>query len=275
MTKKQEIFSKAFPVIDRLFQINRGSGLGLALSEAIAPRRNVVWKERPLELRAPNTLTAWRIDAFFEKEPETVAWLDTFQPHEIYFDVGANVGLFAIYAAVVRQAKVWAFEPEALNFAILSQNLRANGLAHQITALALALGEQTAVQTLRLSENRAGSALHQATESADTPLNLQQHVLQVALDDLVKSHHLPEPHHVKIDVDGNELRILQGMPQILAGQILKSIQMEVCPGEAHATEISIFLEKFGWRPLKGSHSAMFNGGPYERYDNVLFVRSTS
>ena len=59
----------------------------------------------------------------FSKEPITLAWIDTFKDGETLYDIGANVGMYTIYAAVMRKANVYAFEPEALNYAELNKNI--------------------------------------------------------------------------------------------------------------------------------------------------------
>ncbi len=55
-----------------------------------------------------------RLRSLFSKEPITIAWIDTFGEGETLYDIGANVGMYTIYAAVMRNASVYAFEPEAL-----------------------------------------------------------------------------------------------------------------------------------------------------------------
>ena len=55
-----------------------------------------------------------RLRSLFSKEPITIAWIDTFGERETLYDIGANVGMYTIYAAVMRNASVYAFEPEAL-----------------------------------------------------------------------------------------------------------------------------------------------------------------
>jgi precorrin-6B methylase 2 len=60
-----------------------------------------------------------RVQSLFTKEPITLAWIDSFKEGETLFDIGANLGMYTVYAAVMRNANVYAFEPEALNYAEL------------------------------------------------------------------------------------------------------------------------------------------------------------
>ena len=51
----------------------------------------------------PNNLVKWRVKTFFTKEPDTLKWIDNFKEDEIFWDIGANIGLYSLYAA----KKVW------------------------------------------------------------------------------------------------------------------------------------------------------------------------
>jgi hypothetical protein len=46
-----------------------------------------------------NQITAWRVRTFATKEPGTIAWIDAFAADDVMLDVGANIGLYALYAA--------------------------------------------------------------------------------------------------------------------------------------------------------------------------------
>ena len=50
----------------------------------------------------PNQTTQWRVETFFTKEPETLEWIDGFVNSKkiIFWDIGANIGLYSIYAAL-------------------------------------------------------------------------------------------------------------------------------------------------------------------------------
>lgn len=78
--------------------------------------------EVPLRVKAMRFATTGssskkRLRSLFSKEPITIAWIDTFAEGETLYDIGANLGLYMVYAGVMRNANVYAFEPEALNYA--------------------------------------------------------------------------------------------------------------------------------------------------------------
>ena len=49
----------------------------------------------------PNNLVEWRVRTLLSKEPDTIKWIDNFKKNEkiIFWDIGANIGLFSIYSA--------------------------------------------------------------------------------------------------------------------------------------------------------------------------------
>jgi FkbM family methyltransferase len=108
---------------------------------------------------APNEMTRWRVTSFSSKEPDTVAWLDSLEPGSVLFDVGANVGMYALYAAA-RGLRVYAFEPESQNFAILNANIALNGLQDRITAYPICLSDTLKIDRLYLSDFTAGGSCH-------------------------------------------------------------------------------------------------------------------
>ena len=66
-----------------------------------------------------------RARTFFEKEPETLAWIDSFPPRSVFWDIGANVGVYSMYAAL-RSHSVSSFEPAASNYFALNRNIALN-----------------------------------------------------------------------------------------------------------------------------------------------------
>ena len=83
------------------------------------------------------------------------------------FDIGANVGVFSLYAALHRDCRVYAFEPESKNYACLNKNILLNGLGRRVKALNVALHDRTEVQFLNLHDLASGSALHSVGEPID------------------------------------------------------------------------------------------------------------
>ena len=194
----------------------------------------------------------WRANTFNEKEPDTLDWIDTwFRPGETIYDVGANIGQYALYAArrLDERARVLAFEPEALNYAKLNRNILLNGLGEVVTAYPFAISDRTAVQHFYSKTFAPGAALHALGEPVTqgavpfAPQN-RQGTLAVSLDDLTGRFGLPFPDHVKIDVDGIEDKIVAGGSQTLEDARLKTVLIEVYMFEDMARRIeTAFFER--------------------------------
>ena len=52
----------------------------------------------------------------FKTDKEVAEWIEGFDANSVLVDIGANVGLFSLFAAT-KKHKVLALEPESLNFA--------------------------------------------------------------------------------------------------------------------------------------------------------------
>jgi FkbM family methyltransferase len=122
---------------------------------------------------------------------------------------------------------VYAFEPGSATFAALAANIRLNGASARIVPLQLALGARTELTTLHYSSLRAGAASHRIGGDGASAPELQQTIPSFRLDDLVRLLGLQPATHLKIDVDGGELGVLEGAEQTLASGSIRHVLIEV------------------------------------------------
>ncbi len=174
------------------------------------------------------------------KEPWTVQWIeDWIRPDEVLYDIGANVGAYSLVAALspAVRARVVAVEPGYPTFAALSDNVVRNGAQDRVTALPVALGRSTTLETLHLRTLDVGAALH-TLGGHDGPTGAAYHqpVLTFRLDDLVERFGLPRPAHVKLDVDGTELDVLAGADRTLSDPGLRTVMAELDEDEGGQLE---------------------------------------
>jgi FkbM family methyltransferase len=176
-----------------------------------------------------------RVDAYLTKEPGTLDWIDrVVMPGNTFFDVGANIGQYGLYAGLKAHGavSVCCFEPEAANYAALNRNIALNGMSGSVTAYLLALSSELKLGSLHLSgAGEAGGALHQLDRAAENGNGRVQGVVAISLDTLVYDLRLPCPTHMKIDVDGHEEAILRGARRLLADTRLESVLIEVNGGD--------------------------------------------
>lgn len=174
-----------------------------------------------------------RAETYLSKEPETLDWLESnLSEKDVLFDVGANIGLYSLYAAKVSpQCQIYAFEPAAHNYVRLCQNICINKARH-IVPCNFPLADRETFAFLHVSSLEAGSALHSFGEpsiygNGSGPVAMRQGALSTTLDALVLRHQVPQPTLLKIDVDGTEERILCGARSILESKTLRSVLVEV------------------------------------------------
>ncbi|WP_127717840.1 FkbM family methyltransferase [Halobacteriovorax sp. HLS] len=184
-----------------------------------------------LQLICSNPLLLWRAKTFFKKEPETLEWINSFSPNSIVWDVGANIGLYTIYAGK-KGHNVLAFEPESSNYSTLNGNIRNNRLDKTVKAYCMAISDTNIIDTLRLSSIENGAALHSFSENIGQSGNefqpiCEQGCFSYSLDQLITEKKLACPNYLKIDVDGLEYKIITGANKLLNRPELKEILMEV------------------------------------------------
>lgn len=211
-----------------------------------------------LEFVYSDPLEKYRVETLFTKEPETPVWIDTFAEYikqvngkAHFWDIGANIGCYALYAARKHpQLQVIAFEPFFKNFSRIRDNIEQNQLQN-CEALYCALSDMDGLTRFQYTDNRIGASggtVEQNQISEEEPSKiLMDSVFQFKGDGLVQKDNLAQPNFIKIDVDGIELRILQGMSDILRSPGLRSILVEVNNREEHRT-IDTMFQEYGLKP---------------------------
>ena len=221
--------------------------------EKLNPRTELKFGDISVLYVTPNTHTKWRVDSLFEKEPITIEWIAGFKSDDdVLVDVGANVGMYTVWAAKTRGVRVFAFEPESQNFALLNRNIFLNGLGNLVNAYCLAMSDVAGLSQLHLSQFMAGGSCHSLGEKVDFKHDPMQPVfsqgcVSARLDDLVASGVMPEPDHIKIDVDGFEPKVIAGAQRIIEGGKLRSLLIEVNQNLADHQQMVAELNALGFK----------------------------
>jgi len=256
--------------------MNYATKLSCAFHEALNPIYTSKRKGITYKIFCPNNLVRYRAETYFTKEPETIEWLDTFQKGDILFDIGANIGLYSIYAAK-NDIEVISFEPESQNYALLNKNIYINNLSHKITALNIGLSDNNSITELFIPYFQTGGALNNIGEARDWEkksfkADFQQGALIFSLDSFLDLHPEKFPTHLKIDVDGIEAKIIAGSKKTLQDSRLKSLSIELNENLDEDKQIIKHLQQAGLIFKHKKRAEMFEDSIFSNVYNFLFVR---
>jgi len=186
--------------------------------------------------------------------PEMLVWRRALGDGDLFLDVGANVGTYAIWAAE-QGAEVIALEPAADTFGLLEENIALNG--YRVTAVRAAAGDH------------CGSARFTAGLDAGNSLAADGPVLTdlVTIDSLIGDRRVSG---MKVDVEGFEIDVLRGAARALADHRIDLIQLEWNQASRFAVgtdrhPIAELLSGYGYRlyrPDRGGHLAPVTGLDY-------------
>ncbi len=144
-------------------------------------------------------------------EPEDMGFaLHFLRKHDLFVDVGSNVGVFTVIASGAAGADTVAIEAHPGTFKDLRRNILVNDLLERVELHNLAVGQDAG--SLRFS-SALGTTNHILAddESAHSVIVPMQ-----TLDQIVSDR---SPKLLKIDVEGYELPVLRGAPRTLANRL--------------------------------------------------------
>jgi FkbM family methyltransferase len=203
------------------------------------------------------------------REPETVGWIEAyFNKGDVFYDIGANVGAYALIAHRFcgGDIKAYAFEPAFMTFPQLCRNIQLNGAGEAIMPFQVALANQTSMAPFNYYNLDPGSALHALGSAIDwrgRPFEpvLSHYMMSYRLDDLIAQFDLLSPNHIKIDVDGIENEVLLGARKTLKEPALETVLIETYDGREFASDIVSLLRESGFELV------------WREHDNFLYARS--
>ena len=221
-----------------------------------------------------------------KREPDTVKWIENFPNKSILFDIGSNTGAYSLIAASQNllntnkklkkksfnssKISVVAIEPHPGNYISLIKNIYYNNFQNIIIPLNNAISSKNEIGFLNHWDGKParhpyelmdpGSSGHQLnnteTENNDIfkPLATQP-ILSLSLDKLSELMNMV-PTAVKIDVDGIEVEIINGMKNILENKKLKSILIEVNNKEDLIKD-TLFKKGFKLKTISNHNNMIF------------------
>jgi FkbM family methyltransferase len=198
----------------------------------------------------PSNDHAYRRWKAFEKngkEKNTFDWINNFEQNNVFFDIGANIGVFSIYSAMKKGMKVFAFEPEPNSFIDLFRTIELNNC--DVTPMLMPLSNKNDMNFFNLKNTfDTGGSGHRFGKKDSTKKNFG--IISHTLDELISLKKIPDPNYIKMDVDGLEKSVLEGMENLFESKNLKSLLVEFTLPE----DINFYkkhLEKFNLKLVQG------------------------
>jgi FkbM family methyltransferase len=181
---------------------------------------------------------------FATSEPEYEILPQLIKPGDWVIDVGANVGHYTkrFSELVGVRGRVIAFEPVPATFALLAANARLFAHAN-VTLINAAVSNQSGVVGMSIPRFATGLNYYQAHLSSTTDNALT--VLSLSIDSLAISQRIAL---VKIDAEGHESLVLDGMQRLL------SEHHPLLIVETDSKQVSANLSALGYVQEKLHHS---------------------
>jgi FkbM family methyltransferase len=144
-----------------------------------------------------------------------------------FLDLGSHIGYYSVYLAP-RVRRVYAFEPDSRNLASLQANAAA---AENIEVIQMAVSSYDGVSLLQVGGGSTDSSLVDAA-GGEAVVNVKV----TTIDSFLNSRNDTDVALIKIDIEGHDLKALQGMhqtiadhqPLILTESVLDSDLREIC-----------------------------------------------
>jgi len=179
---------------------------------------NTVIFRNGLEIYSPETETLMELvsEIFIRKvyAPKLVA----IEPRDVVVDIGANIGLFTMFAAQRTQNQVYAFEPFPGNTKILNQNLLANQLKNVVLHEKV-VSDKSGTAKLFISQASTGHLIF--NKNIRGPLEKFIQVPSTTLTDFMEEAKLSEIDFLKLDCEGAEGHILSSTSNDVLARIRK------------------------------------------------------
>tara|TARA_B100001063_G_C16616722_1_gene478545 strand:+ start:25 stop:843 length:819 start_codon:yes stop_codon:yes gene_type:complete len=248
--------------------------------ESILPCVRLKVNNTEFSFSIPNDKALWVANDVANREPEVYRWIDScLDEKSLFIDVGANFGLYTLYAALKAQCRVLAFEPHFASYYVLSRNIILNNLSDKISLYPLAIANSPTTRSLfSLHDITAGKALNTLVPSLDSHIKIQldnevkelaanvrttlqepfyQPVVTTSLDAFLSqnadTYDFKKYKNIalKIDIDGLDFLVLAGAMQSLSS--INNIIVEYLPNQVEMHSLIPGLAKqYGFKVIEQS-----------------------
>lgn len=193
----------------------------------------------------------------------------------IVLDLGANIGVFSIYATTTaRNVRVYAYEPFAPFGALLRENVRLNQQTSAIRCFDCAVAAGSGSRSLHLAEEGFffPTLVHSTTSDSGQNKTTAE---CTTLAQIIDAHQLPRIDLLKMDCEGAEYEILYSTPASHL-QRIRELRMEyhnLDSLEHHIESLEQFLIGHGFAVTQRQASSASNGTLWVRREDARPTRT--
>lgn len=191
------------------------------------------------------------------REPETLDWIDSFEPNTVFFDVGASFGTETLYAALKTRGpkKIVSFDLDLHASINLALNIQINNI-RSVDQYYLGLYSRSGFISASEHTNYARVPRRPKYD------RISYKTWSLTIDEFIAITN-DSPDYLKVDVDGAEGDIMDGARKTIYGPKLKSALVEVC-----ATTRQKVVDAFESASFVIQREKAINGNTA----NIIFVR---
>lgn len=144
------------------------------------------------------------------------------QPHDVFYDIGANTGpITCLVADIIETGEVLAFEPHSKTKQRLDENCQLLDNSDSVRTFEVALSDYNGIAGFRIPNDQIGEGTQHLEEEGDARVAVRRG------DCFVTTQSLPTPTVIKIDVEGAEQKVLEGLRETVKAPGCRSIFCEV------------------------------------------------
>ena len=170
-------------------------------------------------------------DHFFSTNPEQIipeinVLKELIKKGDTLIDVGANIGFYTLnFEKLVGQnGKIFAFEPEPKNFKLLEKNITINELEDHVKVFHKAVSNKKGISNLLIGPTSGTNSIVESFNNNDRIIEVET----IVLDEFFNGFD-GEINFVKIDTEGHDAKVLEGMQKIIQRNLNIKIMTEFVP----------------------------------------------
>lgn len=195
-------------------------------SISIRGRYSFTLADHTVTFSAPTPTMVHRNRRRFKSEKtELQALINDIRQDDVVYDIGANTGLYTLFAAkACPDAEVIAFEPYPPNVDLLKQDVDRNKLQN-VEIVDVALSDS--VGNIEFSQPHEADVGYGSSSIVTNESEATIEVPTTTGDQLIADGEIPTPNVVKIDVEGSESLVLEGLEKALSAPDCRTVYCEV------------------------------------------------